>query len=97
MSQTKIVLFVCLGQVICSDLTTTEANWMHRHEQAKQHFSAQPSLRDSLLDAIESQGATTWSGVGVRVVVQRVYSLSYRCQQGVGSAAPPSSDPLRVR
>nr|XP_019572358.1 PREDICTED: DNA repair-scaffolding protein isoform X1 [Rhinolophus sinicus] len=86
------------SQVLYSGLTTMETNWTHRHEEeAKQHFSAQSPLRDSLLDAIESQGAATWLGVGVPVVVQRVYSLPWRCDLGSGSAAPPSSDPPRFR
>lgn len=96
--KTKTVPVACLGQVLYSGLTTMETNWTHRHEEeAKQHFSAQSPLRDSLLDAIESQGAATWLGVGVPVVVQRVYSLPWRCDLGSGSAAPPSSDPPRFR
>ncbi|XP_021544158.2 DNA repair-scaffolding protein [Neomonachus schauinslandi] len=85
------------SQVMCSGLTTMWTDCTHGHEEAKQHFPAQAPLRDSLLDAVESQGAATWSGVGVRVVVQRVYYLPCRYQQGGGSAAPPGSDPPRVR
>ncbi|XP_054548253.1 DNA repair-scaffolding protein isoform X2 [Talpa occidentalis] len=85
------------SQVMCSGLTIMGKDWTHRHREAKQHFPAQPPLRDSLLDAVEMQGAGTWSGVGVRVVVQRVYSLPYRCQMGGGSIAPLSSEPAKVR
>ncbi|XP_027452229.1 DNA repair-scaffolding protein isoform X2 [Zalophus californianus] len=85
------------SQVMCSGLTTMWTDCTHGHEEAKQHFPAQALLRDSLLDAVESQGAATWSGVGVRVVVQRVYYLPCRYQQGGGSAAPPGSDLPRVR
>lgn len=53
------------SQVMCSGLTTMGTNWTHRHEEAKQHSSAQAPLKDSFLDAIESQGAATWLGVGV--------------------------------
>lgn len=49
---------------MCSGLTTMGTNWTHRHEAAKQHSSAQAPLKDSLLDAIESQRAATWLGVG---------------------------------
>ncbi|XP_047579624.1 DNA repair-scaffolding protein isoform X5 [Lutra lutra] len=85
------------SQVMYSGLTTRRTDCTHGHEEAKQCFPAQAPLRDSLLDAVESQGAAPWSGVGVRVVVQRVYCLPYRYQQGGGSAAPPDSDPPRVR
>lgn len=97
MSQTEIIPFVCLGQVRCSGLTAMGTHWTHGHKEAKQHYPAQAPLRDSLLDAVENQGATTLSGGGVRVVVQRVYSLPCRCQQGGGSAASPGSDPPKVR
>lgn len=80
-----------------SGLTTIRTDCTHGHEEAKQCFPAEAHLRDSLLDAVESQGAAPWPGVGVRVVVQRVYCLPYRYQQGGGSAAPPDSDPPRVR
>ncbi|XP_036119805.1 DNA repair-scaffolding protein [Molossus molossus] len=84
------------SQVMCS-LTTVRTEWAHKHKEAKQHLSSPAPLRDSLLDTVESQGAATWSGVGVPVVVQRVYFLPCRYQQGGGSAAPPTSDPPRVR
>lgn len=96
--KTKTVPCACLGQVPYRGLTTMETNWTHRHEEeAKQHLSAQSPLRGSFLDAVESQGAATWSGVGVPVVVQRLYSLPWSCDPGSGSAAPPGSDPPRVR
>nr|XP_008526184.1 PREDICTED: DNA repair-scaffolding protein isoform X4 [Equus przewalskii] len=85
------------NQVRCSGLTAMGTHWTHGHKEAKQHYPAQAPLRDSLLDAVENQGATTLSGGGVRVVVQRVYSLPCRCQQGGGSAASPGSDPPKVR
>lgn len=44
----------------------------------------------------ESQRAATLLGVGIPVVVQRVYSLPCRCQPGSGWAAPPGSDPPGV-
>lgn len=82
---------------LCSLLTIMVTNWTHRHEEAKQLFSLQALLRDSLLDAVESQGVATWSGVRVPVVVQTVYSLPYGCHRGGRSAAPPSSHPPRVQ
>ncbi|XP_030160132.1 DNA repair-scaffolding protein isoform X2 [Lynx canadensis] len=85
------------GQVMCSDLTTMRTECTHGHEETKQCFPAQAPLRDSLLDAVEGQGAAPWSGVKVRVVVQRVYSLPCRYQQGGGSAVPPGPDPSRAR
>ncbi|XP_034506026.1 DNA repair-scaffolding protein isoform X4 [Ailuropoda melanoleuca] len=85
------------SQVMCSGLTTMRTDCNHGHEEAKQCFPAQAPLTHSLLDAVESQGAATWSGVGVRVVVQRVYYLPCGYQQGVGSAALLGSDPPRVR
>ncbi|XP_045311341.1 DNA repair-scaffolding protein [Leopardus geoffroyi] len=85
------------GQVMCSDLTTMRTECTRGHEETKQCFPAQAPLRDSLLDAVESQGAAPWSGVKVRVVVQRVYSLPCRYQQGGGSAVPPGPDPSRAR
>ncbi|XP_054564397.1 DNA repair-scaffolding protein isoform X3 [Eptesicus fuscus] len=78
------------SQVMCS-LPTLRTDWTHRH------CSSQAPLSDSLLDTVESQGAATWSGAGVPVVVQRVYFLPCRCQQGGGSAAPPSSDTPSLR
>ncbi|XP_047697943.1 DNA repair-scaffolding protein isoform X3 [Prionailurus viverrinus] len=85
------------GQVMCSDLTTMRTECTRGHEETKQCFPAQAPLRDSLLDAVESQGAAPWSGVKVRVVIQRVYSLPCRYQQGGGSAVPPGPDPSRAR
>ncbi|XP_053064281.1 DNA repair-scaffolding protein isoform X2 [Acinonyx jubatus] len=85
------------GQVMCSDLTTMRTECTRGHEETKQCFPTQAPLRDSLLDAVESQGAAPWSGVKVRVVVQRVYSLPCRYQQGGGSAVPPGPDPSRAR
>ncbi|XP_036891279.1 DNA repair-scaffolding protein isoform X2 [Sturnira hondurensis] len=85
------------SQVMSSSLTTIRTDWTHRREEAKQHFSSQVPLTDSLLDTVESHGAATWSGVRVPVVVQRVYSLPCRCQQGGTSAASLASDPPKVR
>ncbi|XP_042828668.1 DNA repair-scaffolding protein isoform X4 [Panthera tigris] len=85
------------GQVMCSDLTTMRTGCTRGHEETKQCFPAQAPLRDSLLDAVESQGAAPGSGVKVRVVVQRVYSLPCRYHQGGGSAVPPGPDPSRAR
>lgn len=81
---------VCLGQVMCS-LPNLKTDLTQRH------CSSQAPLSDSLLDTVESQGAATWSGVGVPVVVQRVYFLPCRCQQGGGSAPPRSSDTQSFR
>ncbi|XP_021528558.2 DNA repair-scaffolding protein isoform X3 [Aotus nancymaae] len=71
-------------QVVCSGIATTGTAWTHGHKEAKQRIPIGAPLRDSLLDVVESQGAASWSGAGVRVVVQRVYSLPSRdrCQQG---------------
>ncbi|KAM4824738.1 DNA repair-scaffolding protein isoform X1 [Urocitellus parryii] len=77
------------SQVVYSDLATTGTECTNRHEKAKQHFIAESPLRDSLLDVVESQGAAPWSGVGVQVVVQRVYSLPGR--DGTGSQQDTSS------
>uniref|UniRef100_A0A8C9PU71 Scaffold protein involved in DNA repair n=1 Tax=Spermophilus dauricus TaxID=99837 RepID=A0A8C9PU71_SPEDA len=77
------------SQVVYSDLATTGTEWTNRHEKAKQHFTAESPFRDSLLDVVESQGAAPWSGVGVQVVVQRVYSLPGR--DGTGSQQDTSS------
>ncbi|XP_059984273.1 DNA repair-scaffolding protein isoform X1 [Lagenorhynchus albirostris] len=79
------------NQVMCGGHTTVGTDWTLRHEQAELGFPARAALRDSLLDAVESQGVATWSGAGVRVVVQRVYSLRCRCQQADGT------DPSGVR
>ncbi|KAB0390036.1 hypothetical protein E2I00_012591, partial [Balaenoptera physalus] len=74
--------------VMCGGHTTVGTDWTLRHEQAELGFPARAPLRDSLLDAVESQGVATWSGAGVRVVVQRVYSLRCRCQQADGTDPP---------
>ncbi|XP_026983964.1 DNA repair-scaffolding protein isoform X5 [Sagmatias obliquidens] len=76
------------NQVMCGGHTTVGTDWTLRHEQAELGFPARAPLRDSLLDAVESQGVATWSGAGVRVVVQRVYSLRCRCQQADGTDPP---------
>ncbi|XP_074242738.1 DNA repair-scaffolding protein isoform X4 [Saimiri boliviensis] len=82
-------------QVICSDIATTVTAWTHGHKEAKQHIPIGVPLRDSLLDMVESQGAASWSGAGIRVVVQRVYSLpsrdSTRGQQGPSSGHTEST------
>lgn len=59
-------------------LATTGTDWTHGHDKAEQHLIVGAPLRDSLLDIVESQRAGPWSGVRVRVVVQRVYSLLSR-------------------
>lgn len=82
---------------MCSDLSTLGEDHTHKHKEAKQHFSTQASLRDSLLDAVENQDATTWFQIGVCVVIQRVYYLPFKCQQSGDPAVPPSSDSSRVR
>ncbi|XP_051046936.1 DNA repair-scaffolding protein isoform X2 [Phodopus roborovskii] len=73
------------SQVACSGLATTGTGWTHGHDKAEQHPFGAP-LRNSLLDIVEIQRASPWSGVGVQVVVQRVYSLlsrdGARSQQG---------------
>ncbi|XP_054947008.1 DNA repair-scaffolding protein isoform X2 [Physeter macrocephalus] len=76
------------NQVMCGGHTTVGTDWTLRHERAELGFPARAPLRDSLLDAVESQGVATWSGAGVRVVVQRVYSLRCRCQQADGTDPP---------
>ncbi|XP_052595909.1 DNA repair-scaffolding protein isoform X3 [Peromyscus californicus insignis] len=74
------------SQITCSGLTTTGTGWTHGHDKAELHLAVGAPLKDSLLDIVESQRAGPWSGVGVRVVVQRVYSLlsgdGARSQQG---------------
>ncbi|XP_020946297.1 DNA repair-scaffolding protein isoform X3 [Sus scrofa] len=72
------------SQVMCGG----RADGTLRHEGPEQLFPTRAPLRDSLLDAVEGQGAATLPGVGVRVVVQRVYSLPFRCQQA-GDSDPP--------
>ncbi|XP_035132643.1 DNA repair-scaffolding protein isoform X5 [Callithrix jacchus] len=82
-------------QVMCSGIATTGTAWTHWHKEAKQHIPIDAPLRDSLLDVVESQGAASWSGAGVRVVVQRVYSLpsrdSTRGQQGTSTGHTEST------
>ncbi|XP_045417473.1 DNA repair-scaffolding protein isoform X2 [Lemur catta] len=56
-------------QVVCGRVAATGTGWTHRCEEAKGHVAA---LRDALLDVVESPGA------GVRVLVQRTYSLPGR-------------------
>ncbi|XP_034821932.1 DNA repair-scaffolding protein isoform X5 [Pan paniscus] len=85
-------------QVVCSGVATTGTAWTHGHKEAKQRIPTGAPLRDSLLDVVESQGAASWPGAGVRVVVQRVYSLpsrdSTRGQQGASSG---HTDPAGTR
>ncbi|XP_016868759.1 DNA repair-scaffolding protein isoform X3 [Homo sapiens] len=85
-------------QVVCSGVATTGTAWTHGHKEAKQRIPTSTPLRDSLLDVVESQGAASWPGAGVRVVVQRVYSLpsrdSTRGQQGASSG---HTDPAGTR
>ncbi|XP_063565367.1 DNA repair-scaffolding protein isoform X6 [Gorilla gorilla gorilla] len=85
-------------QVVCSGVATTRTAWTHGHKEAKQCIPTGTPLRDSLLDVVESQGAASWPGAGVRVVVQRVYSLpsrdSTRGQQGASSG---HTDPAGTR
>ncbi|XP_058899148.1 DNA repair-scaffolding protein isoform X6 [Kogia breviceps] len=69
------------NQVMCGGHTTVSTDWSLRHERAEPGVPARAPPRDSLLDAVESQGVATWLGAGVRVVVQRVYSLRCRCQR----------------
>ncbi|XP_036052048.1 DNA repair-scaffolding protein isoform X2 [Onychomys torridus] len=84
------------SQITCSGLATG-TGWTHGHDKTEQHLAVDASLRDSLLDIVESQRAGPWSGVGVRVVVQRVYSLlsrdGARSQQGhtLGHADSPGA------
>ncbi|XP_063499394.1 DNA repair-scaffolding protein isoform X4 [Symphalangus syndactylus] len=85
-------------QVVGSGVATTGTAWTHGHKEAKQRIPTDTPLRDSLLDVVESQGAALWPGAGVRVVVQRVYSLpsrdSTRGQQGASSG---HTDPAGTR
>ncbi|XP_030650872.1 DNA repair-scaffolding protein isoform X4 [Nomascus leucogenys] len=85
-------------QVVRSGVATTGTAWTHGHKEAKQCIPTDTPLRDSLLDVVESQGAALWPGAGVRVVVQRVYSLpsrdSTRGQQGASSG---HTDPAGTR
>ncbi|XP_049981062.1 DNA repair-scaffolding protein isoform X3 [Alexandromys fortis] len=66
------------NQITCSGLATTGTGWTHGPDKTEQHLAVGAPLRDSLLDIVESQRADPWSGVGVQVVVQRVYSLRSR-------------------
>ncbi|XP_052013826.1 DNA repair-scaffolding protein isoform X2 [Apodemus sylvaticus] len=73
-------------QTVYNSLAIPGTGWTHGHDKAEQHLTVGAPLRDSLLDIVESQRAGLWSGVRVRVVVQRVYSLlsrdGARSQQG---------------
>nr|XP_048308401.1 DNA repair-scaffolding protein isoform X3 [Myodes glareolus] len=66
------------NQVACSGLATTGTGWAHGHGKIEQHLALGAPLRNSLLDIVESQRSDPLSGVGVQVVVQRVYSLRSR-------------------
>ncbi|XP_051006549.1 DNA repair-scaffolding protein [Acomys russatus] len=74
------------SQMVCGGSATAGTGWTHGHDNAEHHLAAGAPLRDSLLDIVESQRAGPWSDIGVRVVVQRVYSLlrrdGARSQQG---------------
>ncbi|XP_078009556.1 DNA repair-scaffolding protein isoform X5 [Phascolarctos cinereus] len=77
-------------QIMCTNVTTTKTGRPHDFQETKQDIPAQLSIRDSLLDVVESQGTARWKGVQVQVVVQRVYYLPIRdvsrYQQGNNSA-----------
>ncbi|XP_076798617.1 DNA repair-scaffolding protein isoform X2 [Arvicanthis niloticus] len=83
------------SQTVYDSLATTGTSWTDGHGKAEQHLTVGAPLRDSLLDIVESQRGGPWSGVRIRVVVQRVYSLlsrdGARSQQGhkVGHADSP--------
>lgn len=77
-SQTETAPFVCLGQIACSGLAPTGTGWAHGHDKIEQHLAVGAPLRNSLLDIVESQRSDPLSGVGVQVIVQRVYSLRSR-------------------
>ncbi|XP_065759462.1 DNA repair-scaffolding protein isoform X3 [Muntiacus reevesi] len=79
------------NKILCDGHTVVGTDQTLHPEQAEPCIPSQAPLRDSLLDAVESHGAATWTGVGVRVVVQRVYSLPCRSQQA------DSTDPPRAR
>ncbi|XP_008842728.1 DNA repair-scaffolding protein isoform X2 [Nannospalax galili] len=83
------------SQIECSSLATAGTGWTHRPEEAEQHLAVGTPLGASLLDIAESQTAGTWSEVGVRVVVQRAYSLlgrdSAKGQQGHSAEHADSS------
>uniref|UniRef100_A0A8C2QVE8 DUF4503 domain-containing protein n=1 Tax=Capra hircus TaxID=9925 RepID=A0A8C2QVE8_CAPHI len=69
------------SKVLCDRHTAVGTDRTLHPEQAEPCVPSRAPLRDSLLDAVESHGAAAWMGVGVRVVVQRVYSLPCRGQQ----------------
>lgn len=81
-----------------SDLATTGTDWTNRHEKAKQRFTAESPLRDSLLDVVESQ-ELHMVRTGVQVEVQRVHPLpgrggieaSRRAAQGMQTYLGPSA------
>uniref|UniRef100_A0A8C6FG35 Scaffold protein involved in DNA repair n=1 Tax=Moschus moschiferus TaxID=68415 RepID=A0A8C6FG35_MOSMO len=79
------------SKVLCGGCTAVGADGTLHPEQAEPCVPSRAPLQDSLLDAVESHGAAAWTGVGVRVVVQRVYSLPCRGQQA------DSTDPPRAR
>ncbi|KAM9690140.1 DNA repair-scaffolding protein isoform 2-T2 [Dama dama] len=79
------------NKILCGGHTAVGTDQTLHPEQAEPCIPSQAPLRDSLLDAVESHGAAAWTGVGVRVVVQRVYSLPCRSQQA------DSTDPPRAR
>uniref|UniRef100_A0A4W2CIU5 Scaffold protein involved in DNA repair n=2 Tax=Bos indicus x Bos taurus TaxID=30522 RepID=A0A4W2CIU5_BOBOX len=79
------------SKVLCDSHTAVGTDQTLHPEQVEPCVPSQAPLRDSLLDAVESHGAAAWTGVGVRVVVQRVYSLPCRGQQA------HSADPTRAR
>uniref|UniRef100_A0A4W2GZ91 Scaffold protein involved in DNA repair n=2 Tax=Bos indicus x Bos taurus TaxID=30522 RepID=A0A4W2GZ91_BOBOX len=79
------------SKVLCDSHTAVGTDQTLHPEQVEPCVPSQAPLRDSLLDAVESHGAAAWTGVGVRVVVQRVYSLPCRGQQA------DSADPTRAR
>lgn len=85
------------SQMICGSLAATSTSLTHGHDKTEQHLVVGAPLRESLLDIVESQRAGLWSEIGVRVVVQRAYSLlsrdGARNQQGhrVGHADSPGA------
>ncbi|XP_055967005.1 DNA repair-scaffolding protein [Sorex fumeus] len=88
------------NQAECSDFSavgTEGTNSPQEHHTAKEQSPTPAPLTDSLLDAVENQGAAPWHRGGVRVVVQRVYCLPSKCQQAGGSAPSPSSDSSLLR
>ncbi|XP_042541947.1 DNA repair-scaffolding protein isoform X1 [Dipodomys spectabilis] len=86
------------NQVVCSDLATSRIDWSHRHEETEQHLAADTPLRSSLLDMLGSLGAAPWNTVGVRVIVQRVYSLPGRDGTKIQQRSlPENTDPPGAR